>query len=200
MAEYIEREAAVYALEYDAPEQVFYSRNDAADCICTLPAADVEPVRHGKWNKVVNSELPAYIHDKCSICGWLNTKNALCYDGGRRPGHSLNFCPNCGAKMDGSVEGGFMMGYQQSKDGYIVFEDGGVNPLAYGATEKWFQTYDQAISYAMSILSRRTKEFLSRVDANSVIVYEGSEDVLHQSHSVPGEGKVIFYWSNYYKH
>lgn len=31
-----------------------------------------------------------------------------------------------------------MAKYKQSQDGYIVFEDGGVCPLSYGASEKWF--------------------------------------------------------------
>lgn len=42
--EYIEREAAIRELLNDAPEQVFYSREDAADCIRYIPAADVAPV------------------------------------------------------------------------------------------------------------------------------------------------------------
>jgi hypothetical protein len=69
--------------------------------IADTHAADVAPVVHGKWISVENPQWRAYSHDKCSICGWWNTKNALCYDGIRKPGHSLNYCPNCGAKMDG---------------------------------------------------------------------------------------------------
>lgn len=65
-----------------------------------IPAADVAPVVHGRWIPRVNPQWPAYHHDACSICGWWNTKNALCYDGNHKPGHSLNYCPNCGAKMD----------------------------------------------------------------------------------------------------
>lgn len=48
MAEYINREAAIRALLNDAPEQVSYSREDAADCIRYMDAADVAPVVHGK--------------------------------------------------------------------------------------------------------------------------------------------------------
>ena len=66
-----------------------------------LDAADVAPVRHGQWIKKQNPQWKAYSHDCCSICGWWNTKNALCYDAGHKPGHSLNYCPNCGARMDG---------------------------------------------------------------------------------------------------
>lgn len=56
----------------------------------------------GEWISVKNPQWPAYSHDKCNICGWWNTKNALCYDGNKKPGHSLNYCPNCGADMRGN--------------------------------------------------------------------------------------------------
>ena len=49
MAECIEREAAIRALLNDSPEQVSYSREDAADCIRYMDAADVATVRHGRW-------------------------------------------------------------------------------------------------------------------------------------------------------
>ena len=44
---YIERESAIKSLLNDAPEQVGYSREDAADCIRFMDAVDVAPVRHG---------------------------------------------------------------------------------------------------------------------------------------------------------
>ena len=49
MPEHIERETAIKELMNDAPEQVGYSREDAADCIRYMDAADVAPVRHGRW-------------------------------------------------------------------------------------------------------------------------------------------------------
>ena len=100
MVEYIERDEAIRAVLNDFPEQVGYSREDAADCIRHMDADDVAPVLHGRWESVKNPQWPAYSHDKCSLCGWWNTKNALCYDGRKKPGHALNYCPNCGAKMD----------------------------------------------------------------------------------------------------
>ena len=51
----------------------------------TAPTADVEPVRHGRW------ELVDGKHTKCSACGIA--RNIL-----REIG--WNYCPNCGAKMD----------------------------------------------------------------------------------------------------
>ena len=81
MPEYIERETAIKALMNDTPEQVGYSREDAADCIRYMDAADVAPVRHGRWIE----------HDDgvftCSECG--NAESSESY-----------FCRYCGAKMD----------------------------------------------------------------------------------------------------
>ena len=92
-----------------------------------------------------------------------------------------------------------MSKYIENKEGYIVFEDGGASPIAYGASEKWFSTYNEAIKYALNIVNRRVKEFKDFVDLNSVIVYEGPEELLHKSHSCPDKGRVVFCWSNYYK-
>lgn len=42
MNKYIEQEVAIKALMNDAPEKVSYSREDAADCIRHMDAADIE--------------------------------------------------------------------------------------------------------------------------------------------------------------
>lgn len=44
MAEYIKREAAIRDLLNDSPGQVSYSREDAADCVRYMDAADVAPL------------------------------------------------------------------------------------------------------------------------------------------------------------
>lgn len=49
MDEYIEREAAIRALLNDSPEQVNYSREDAADCVRYMEAADVAPIVARRW-------------------------------------------------------------------------------------------------------------------------------------------------------
>lgn len=46
-----------------------------------LPAADVAPVRHGKWIRHGD-------WSECSLCGESGTSH-------------IKYCPNCGAKMDG---------------------------------------------------------------------------------------------------
>lgn len=93
-----------------------------------------------------------------------------------------------------------MPGYQENSEGYIVFRDGGTCPIAYGASEEWFSTYDEAIKEAMKIVSDRLEMIKEQLDCNSVIVYEGSEEILRSSHSIPPQDKrVVFYWTNYGK-
>ena len=89
MAECINREAAIRALLNDAPEQVSYSREDAADCIRYMDAADVAPVVHGRWiDNGANGYKWAFV---CSLCGYVD---------GHPFDNRHNFCPNCGARMD----------------------------------------------------------------------------------------------------
>ena len=99
MKEYIERAAVLSALKIARGYCPC-----AYDEITKMKAADVVEVRHGRWIKRQNPQWKAYYHDACSVCGWWNTKNALCYDGKKKPGHSLNYCPNCGAMMDGGTK------------------------------------------------------------------------------------------------
>ena len=88
MAEYIERGAAIKSLLNDAPEQVSYSREDAADCIRYMDAADVAPVRHGRW--LHHTMIGGHIHAECSECHKVRIID--------------NYCPNCGCRMDGGIE------------------------------------------------------------------------------------------------
>ena len=84
---YIERESAIKSLLNDCLGQVSYSREDAADCIRYMDAADVAPVRHGKWLPTTKWWQGGSAWKQCSECGRL-------YCG------TPNYCPNCGAKMD----------------------------------------------------------------------------------------------------
>ncbi|MDO4945448.1 MAG: hypothetical protein Q4E74_09655 [Ruminococcus sp.] len=52
------------------------------------PAADVQEVRHGKW-KDANETF------ECSICGYSFENEGYM--------HFFNFCPCCGARMDGEI-------------------------------------------------------------------------------------------------
>lgn len=84
MAEYIERDEAIRALLNDSPEQVSYSREDAADCIRYMDAADVAPARHGRWLPQVVLGQKAW---DCSECKTLGSPH-------------WKWCPVCGCKMD----------------------------------------------------------------------------------------------------
>lgn len=59
-----------------------------------FPAADVEPVRHGRWvkyaGKLICSECKKYPPMKDESGGW-------------RTYHEWPYCPNCGTKMDEEV-------------------------------------------------------------------------------------------------
>ena len=55
--------------------------------------ADVAPVRHGRWE--TNSDRPDSLI--CSIC-------KCGFDMWKHDPH--NYCPNCGAKMDGGADNG----------------------------------------------------------------------------------------------
>lgn len=85
MAEYIEREAAIRALLNDAPEQVSYSREDAADCIRYMDTADVSPVRHARWDE----------NGRCSNCGGHAPFWCMASTYYKSP-----WCQECGAEMD----------------------------------------------------------------------------------------------------
>ena len=92
MNEYIERGAAIKSLLNDSPKQVGYCREDAADCIRYMDAADVAPVRHGRWIaiKVPNE----WDKGQCSECRSIFNSSVW----------GTNYCPNCGAKMDGGAD------------------------------------------------------------------------------------------------
>ena len=98
MSDYISREAAKQIL----------SRlliKDAAECACNLIdsvlPADVEPVRHGKWNIRVSNERTLCL--KCSKCGRkvdnFNLHRLLIFGEYGEAFRRYPYC-HCGAKMD----------------------------------------------------------------------------------------------------
>lgn len=87
MAEYIEREKV---LSKAAPVEGCFSDMISAYDVTMLPAADVAPVRHGRWG--THSDRPDSLI--CSVCN-------CGFDMWKHDPH--NYCPNCGAKMDGEL-------------------------------------------------------------------------------------------------
>ena len=81
MAEYIEREAALNAINANKT-----STELAWITVSKITAADVAPVVHGHWIRQDES----FTRFKCS--------NPEC--GAENYGGFENYCPNCGAKMD----------------------------------------------------------------------------------------------------
>ena len=85
MAEYIEREAF---MEYWNKEfRHLYPNDKYLVALANFPTADVVEVRHGEW-----VDKGGYFPN-CSECDtWTDWSNGTA---------ELNYCPNCGAKMDG---------------------------------------------------------------------------------------------------
>lgn len=87
MAEYIEREAALMKLMQGGCS----AKN--LQSILDMPAADVAPVTHGRWiSKNHHGYEWIFV---CSNCGYVD---------GYPFNDRLNYCPNCFAKMDETVE------------------------------------------------------------------------------------------------
>ena len=63
MSDYISREAMLEKAEYDGNYRLVVP----VEAIKGLPAADVEPVRHGNWNIRLADEMTLCL--ECSICG-----------------------------------------------------------------------------------------------------------------------------------
>ena len=63
---------------------------DAINAVEEVNAVDTAPVVHGRWIDI--PDKPEWDQKMCSICGDYR----CCYG---------NYCPNCGAKMDGDSDG-----------------------------------------------------------------------------------------------
>lgn len=93
MAEYIEREAILRKIERREKFMVGDKTitTDAMKLfIENRQVADVALVVHGRW-----------LDGRCTVCGW-EEPDEVGYDGYEfSPWEHTNYCPNCGAKMDG---------------------------------------------------------------------------------------------------
>lgn len=99
MTEYINREVAIKAIEKADYTAI---ADDADSCktdylreiIESVPAADVVPVVHGRWERDEDGDW------YCTNCYEVV---AIC-ESGRERTYRKPYCPNCGAKMDGGAE------------------------------------------------------------------------------------------------
>ena len=65
-------------------------------CVIEMPA--IEPkslVVHGRWKQCFEDWRKQIEGDECSVCGFQHYGTSI--------GH-YNYCPNCGAKMDGRTD------------------------------------------------------------------------------------------------
>lgn len=98
MAEYIERQAALDALQ--APE-IFNINPRHIELIKNIPAADVAPVVHSYWEEYSCSQYMGT--DGWGEPKWRDGRFYVChnYKCRRKTVIKSNYCPNCGARMDG---------------------------------------------------------------------------------------------------
>ena len=85
MKEYIERAAVIDLItrRYELPELCTHEIN-------SIPAADVAPVRHGRWMDAESDDGCIVWH--CSVCSYP-VKTIVGYP-------IYHYCPSCGACMD----------------------------------------------------------------------------------------------------
>ena len=107
MADYIDREAALEALngEIGIARRLGEKREQAVvdgvkayidgvtDSIRAIPSADVAPVRHGRWDTEMLTDACGCKHAyyACSVCGISQNWD------------EFEYCPFCGARMDGDT-------------------------------------------------------------------------------------------------
>ena len=111
MTEYIDRESlrnAVESIDWysvfrgkltvgaKSSENPLYKANDIYSAIDNAPTADVAPVQHGRWltwEEKFPGEKPRRSNNLGVFCDKCNT----------HADNRTDFCPNCGAKMDGGI-------------------------------------------------------------------------------------------------
>jgi len=92
MARYIDADAAVDAVKRSEALVRAFGFHNAIEAIREVPAADVTPVRRGEWvykPAYKGASFGVYICSCCEAPFWWN---------------NMNYCPNCGAKMDGGED------------------------------------------------------------------------------------------------
>ncbi len=103
MVDYMERETAIKAIE---KADCAVIADDAESCktdylreiIKSVPAADVAPVVHGRWDDSGRYTFPGGgTAVRCTECGCALTVSEYHLN-------NWNYCPVCGAKMDGGAD------------------------------------------------------------------------------------------------
>lgn len=97
MSDYISRDE-IFSVWRSMPKPA--SISSLTDAINRTPAADVEPVRHGRWECVYDDNT-GETDITCSHCKNTRTVNG-CFvsTNGQSCYFEDDYCPSCGAKMD----------------------------------------------------------------------------------------------------
>nr|DAX11258.1 MAG TPA: RimK-related lysine biosynthesis protein, Probable-dependent amine/thiol ligase family Amino-group [Bacteriophage sp.] len=110
MVEYLKRDDALRALEqinpvdygamwdYEAHHYAGECLRDCKEAIDSIPAADVAPVIHARWDDSGRYTFPGGgTAVRCTECGCALTVSEYHLN-------NWNYCPVCGAKMDGGAD------------------------------------------------------------------------------------------------
>ena len=107
MTECVEREATIKRIKevycvgcnsYNGVRCRACGTGDAIDIIEDAPAADVAPVVHGQWDDSGRYTFPGGgTAVRCTECGCALTVSEYHLN-------NWNYCPVCGAKMDGGAD------------------------------------------------------------------------------------------------
>ena len=92
MAEYIDRDAFIAHIRKD-PLFGMVEQYGITGVIKAFPASDVQPVKHGRWISIGHK-----LSRICSICDCDEPYNFFDDDA-----NVYDWCPHCGAKMDGET-------------------------------------------------------------------------------------------------
>lgn len=102
MAEYLELERVLDDKNIITVQTKEYGSIDVipVDTITDIELSDVQPVKHGKWEELTDYGGWGDTHYRCSVCGeeWY-------LEDGTPQQNNMNFCPRCGAIMDGEQKG-----------------------------------------------------------------------------------------------
>lgn len=90
MADYVERQKVIDCFEKCLVESPNNSVISIKRCFENLPAEDVEPVRHGRWEWLGPNRIATDC--MCGTCSACNVRSKYIVN--------TMVCPNCGAKMD----------------------------------------------------------------------------------------------------
>ena len=91
MDEYIKKEDIEQKIQAGLNNLVLgHDAIEVLGMIYEMPAADVAPVRHGRWLCVDTDTEQFFLCNRCK----------------KKEYWESNYCPNCGAKMDGGFDNG----------------------------------------------------------------------------------------------